>query len=111
MDEQMNYQPPVAQQTEEVPQGGKGLSIASMVLGIVAVVFGCCFYYVSIPCGVIGLILGAMSLSKKKAGKGMAITGLVLSIVAIALSIVVIVTAGAILSSMPWSEWADLANQ
>ena len=39
-----------------------GLAIASMVLGIVALCLSCCFYYVSIPCAVVGLILAAVSL-------------------------------------------------
>ncbi len=58
-----------------------GLAIASMVLGIVALCLSCCFYYVSIPCAVVGLILAAVSLKGNKGGKGMAIAGLVTSIV------------------------------
>lgn len=68
----------------EQQNGGKGLSIASMVLGIVAVVF-CCVAYIAIPCAILAIIFGIIG--KKRDGKGMAITGLVLGIVAIVLYI------------------------
>ena len=84
-------------------EGGSGLGIASMVLGIVALVFSCCLYYVSLPCALVGLILGAVSLAKKKPGKGMAIAGLVCSIISIVPAIIVIV-AGASL----WTEIQSL---
>lgn len=67
--------------------GGKGLSIAAMVLGIVAVVF-CCVWYLSIPCAILAIIFGIIG--KKRDGKGMAIAGLVLGIVAIALYVLAI---------------------
>ena len=36
--------------------GGAGLSIASMILGIVSILFSCCFYYIAFPCGLLGHI-------------------------------------------------------
>lgn len=63
--------------------GGSGLAIASMVLGIVALVMSCCFYFISIPCAVVGVVLGAVSLAGQKPGKGMAIAGIVCSIVSL----------------------------
>ena len=60
----------------------KGLSIASMILGIVAVVL-CCFWYIAIPCSILAIIFGIIG--KKKGGKGMATAGLILGIIAIAL--------------------------
>lgn len=66
----------------EQQNGGKGLSIAAMVLGIVSVVLSC-IWYVSIPCAILAIIFGIIG--KKRDGRGMAITGLVLGIVAIAL--------------------------
>lgn len=75
-------------QQQNPPKKSIGLAVASMVLGIVAVVFSCCFIYVSIPCGIVGLILGAVSLATKKGGKGMAIAGIVCSIVSIAVVII-----------------------
>ena len=47
-------------------QESKGLSIASMVLGIVSIVFFC-FTYLSIPCAILAVIFGFVG--KKKAEK------------------------------------------
>lgn len=75
----------------------KGMAIASMVCGIVSIVLVCCSYYISIPCAIVGLVLGIMS--NKKFGKnGMATAGIVCSIVTIALSVIVIIL-GAILGA------------
>ncbi len=66
----------------EGQQESKGLSIASMVLGIVSVVLFC-FTYISIPCSILAIIFGIVGM--KKGGKGMGIAGLVLGIIALAL--------------------------
>lgn len=60
----------------------KGLSIASMVLGIVALVC-CCIWYISIPCSILAIVFAIIG--KKKGGKGMATAGLVLGIISVAL--------------------------
>ena len=79
------------QNTTNVPQKqSKGLAIASMVLGIVSLVLFC-FAYISIPAGIVGVILGGVSLATKKAGKGMAIAGVVCSIIGIALYVIFVV--------------------
>ena len=76
----------------------KGMSIAGLVLGVVAIVF------VFIPgvsflgwiMGVVGIVLSAIAISQaKKAGEknGMAVAGLVLSIVSIAIGIIVVMVA------------------
>lgn len=81
-------------------QGGAGLGVASMVLGILAVLLSCCYYYVAFPCALIGLILGAVAIKKNNRGKGMAIAGLVLSIISVAIAVITIVTAGALLAGL-----------
>lgn len=63
-------------------QESKGLSIAAMVLGIIAVVLFC-YPVVSIPCAILAIIFGVVGM--KKGGRGMGIAGLVLGIVALAL--------------------------
>ncbi len=50
MDEMNQYPTPT------YPQGGKGFAIASMVLGIVSIVFACCLWYISLVAGIVGLI-------------------------------------------------------
>ena len=53
----------------------KGLSIASMVLGIVSIVLFC-IWYISLPCAILAIIFAVIGM--KNGGKGMAIAGLVL---------------------------------
>ena len=60
----------------------KGLSIASMVLGIVSLVL-CCIVYISVPCALLAIIFAEVGM--KKGGKGMAIAGLVLGIITMGL--------------------------
>lgn len=72
----------------EVVNESKGLSIASMVLGIVSVVM-LCLYYISIPCAILAIIFAIVG--RKKGGKGMATAGLVLGIIALAIDIVIVV--------------------
>lgn len=61
-----------------------GLSIASLVLGIVGIV-ACCIPLIGIPVNVTGLILGIVGM--KKGGKGMAIAGIILCSIFLVLTI------------------------
>ena len=91
-------------QNNNVPQTeSKGLSIASMVLGIIALVLFC-IPFVCFPCGIISVILGGVSLAGKKAGKGMAVAGLVCSLVAISIYIILYAVGASILSSVPFQS-------
>lgn len=83
--------PPVYQQTvyPQAPapvKDRKGMAIASLVLGILSLLL-CCVPYISIICGIIGLVLGCMSM--KSSGKGMAIAGLICSAFGIIISIII----------------------
>ena len=73
-------------ETKEVKQESKGLSIASMVLGIISLVLFC-LWYVSLPCAILAIIFAIVGM--KKGGKGMAIAGLVTGIVAICLYVLI----------------------
>lgn len=75
-----------------------GLAIASMVLGIIALVLSCCVPYVPILLGLLAVILGGVSLAKKQGGKGMAIAGLICGIITLIPSILLLVTGAALLS-------------
>ena len=70
-----------------------GLSIASMVCGICALVFTCCIPYVPQILGILGVIFAGVSLSKHMGGKGMAIAGLVCSLIALAIYAIALITA------------------
>ena len=77
-------------------EGSIGLAVTSMVLGICATLFSCCFYPLAFLLALIGLILGAVAIKKGPAGKGMAVTGLVLSIISIAIAVLVLVFAASL---------------
>jgi hypothetical protein len=67
------------------PSGGKGLAIASLVLGIINL----CSWIIPLcggPLSIIGIVLGVLGL--KSAGRNMAIAGLVLSGLALLLVII-----------------------
>ena len=72
--------------TQKVAQDSKGLSIASMVLGIISVVL-ICIWYISIPCAILAIIFGIVGM--KKGGRGMGIAGLVLGIVTLAIIVII----------------------
>lgn len=69
------------------PQESAGLSIASLVLGIISVVLFC-VWYISLPCATLAIIFGFIG--RGKGGKGMATAGLVLGFVAVGLVAVMI---------------------
>lgn len=81
------YQQPY--QTQNKPQGSSGLSIASMVLGILALVFSC--LGLGWILGIIGLILGIISVYNKNPGRGMAIAGITTSAISIVLIVILLV--------------------
>lgn len=78
------YYPPPAVQSAP----GNGFAVASLILGIVALITSCSLV-LSIPCGIIGLILGIVG--KAKGAGGMAVAGIVLSVLALLFTIFFIV--------------------
>lgn len=72
-----------------------GMSIASLVLGIIGVVMDCCYGF-GLILGIIGLVLGILSNGQikksdgKEKGSGMAIAGIILSAIAILIGIIFI---------------------
>lgn len=81
-----NYSNTVDEQT----QGNKSMAITSMVLGIISLVVCICFV-LSIPLGIVSIILAIIVLVKKRNGKSFAIAGIVTSAISIVTSIVTIV--------------------
>ena len=69
--------------TEE--QKNNGMSIAGLVLGIIAAVTFC-LWYISIPCAILAIIFSIIG--KKKGGKGMPKAGLILGIVSLIVCII-----------------------
>ena len=69
----------------EVSSGGRGFGIASMVLGIIALVLF--FSFVNIPLAILSIIFGIIQLTRK-APKGMAISGIVMSTISLFLLVI-----------------------
>ena len=87
-----------------MPQESKGISIASMVLGIFSLTFGCCITYVVIATAIAGLITGIISLKDKKPGKGMAIAGIIMSAIALVFLVFCIIL---VLTSDTYQDMVD----
>ncbi len=98
------YQEPVAEAVQgtvesETTEGGTTLAIISMVLGIISILVCCCNSYVSLFLGLGALVCGIVSVSKKFAGKGMAIAGIICGAVSIVVSVVYLVLAAVVYSA------------
>lgn len=93
--------------TVNAPVEKKGMSIASLVLGIVSVAL-CCIGWVSIICAILAIIFGVVG--KKKGGQGMAKAGLILGIIALAIYVLMWVLAMAGLAALG-SFAGELSNE
>ena len=74
--------------TEKQKEDKKGFCIASLVLGIVTLIFFC-IWYISIPCGILAIIFGILGI--KSTGKGMAVAGLTTGTIGLVISIIILV--------------------
>lgn len=85
----------------------QGMAITSLVLGIV----GCCVFPV-LP-SIAAAILGGIAMKKAKAepheygGHGMALAGLILGIIGAVIGLIMVITYGAILMSIPAECWSN----
>jgi hypothetical protein len=73
----------------------KGLSLTSMILGLVSV-----FFFWTFLCPLIGLVFGIIGIRKEPAGRGFAITGLILNglllLIPVAIALTILVAGGAL---------------
>lgn len=90
-------------QNQMPPKKSNGMSIASMVLGIISLVVFCVPYF-SIPASIVGLILGIISIRGKKDGKGMAVAGIILCSIALLIGVLIIILSAAFVSSGMFDE-------
>lgn len=83
---------------QNMDEGANGLGIASMILGIVAILLACCAggKWLTFLVAAAGLILGIIALQKPKYGssRGMALAGVICSVVALLMKIIVIILLG-----------------
>lgn len=77
------YQPPGSNQSV-------GLAVASMVLGILSIILFC-LWFVSIPLGIVAVILGFIAKGKadrgEAGGKGLALTGMICGAIGLLIAI------------------------
>lgn len=91
---------------------GNGLAVASLVLGIVAVVLFC-IWYIALPSAILAIIFGVVGRGRARLGAtggGMATAGLILGCVAIGIVILLIAGALAFLG-FAGKETLDLVRQ
>lgn len=66
----------------------KGFSIAALLLGIMAILLSClCF--ISVPCGIVAIILGVLGIKSSK--RGMSIAGITTGGIGIVISIILLI--------------------
>lgn len=73
------------------PQGSQGMSVAAMVLGIVAIVGACCCTYVGIICGIIAVVLGIISKKQQREGAQMALAGIICGAVGFVIGLITLI--------------------
>ena len=66
-----------------LPSPKKGLAVAALILGILSLI-GLCCCGLNIITAPLAIIFGIVSLAKKRAGTGMAVTGIVFAIISLA---------------------------
>ena len=81
--------------TPPAPTGNNGLSLASMITGIVSVVLACCCWFLGLPAGIAAIVLGFIGLKQTRergqAGRGMAIAGIATGAAGVLLAIIVLI--------------------
>ena len=91
--------------TTPAGNGSPGFGIASLVLGILSLIC-CCFWPVSLTCGIVAIILGIVAVYNKYDGKGMAIAGIVLGAISIVFMILLLVLVGSAGMLEAFSEYS-----
>lgn len=99
--------PPVAPVQPTVVPNNKGFDIASLVLGILAIIPGCCCTYLGIILGIVAIVFSYLYTKSNKdlpVNKTMATAGLILGIVAVVLCTVLMIVGFVLGSSNFYQE-------
>ena len=84
------YQPTIIVGERE-QKGSSSLAVTSLVLGILSILFSILlfwiFYFAFIR-GVIGIIMGIVSIAQHREGKGLAVAGIITSVIGLLISLV-----------------------
>lgn len=73
----------------EEKKSTSGLAVASMVCGILSIVFACCIPYMGIILSIVGLVLGIVSQKKQK--NGFSLAGIITSAFGLAFGIIALI--------------------
>lgn len=101
------YQQPGAYANPATAPKKSGMGIAAMVCGIASIVF-CFVFYIGIPCGIVGLVLGIVANRKEKSG--MALAGIITGAIGTALSIFILVVLIGEFATGYYSNWWDFTD-
>ncbi|MBR6329442.1 MAG: DUF4190 domain-containing protein [Lachnospiraceae bacterium] len=71
-------------------EGGTDQAVASMILGILSLIFACCVPVIPLVCAIISIVFAVVVIKEERPGKGMAIAGLVCSVCTLLLGSVVL---------------------
>ncbi len=91
MDTNEWYTKPHTSESPTPPPAANGYSIASMVLGICAVVFSCCCTYLAVVLGALAIGFALLHRSGGRGFNGMSMTGFICGIVGLVFAILGIV--------------------
>lgn len=86
----MDFEQNMYTQTPYQNTRSEGMAMASVILGVAALLTSCCIY-VALPCGALGIILALLSRGGHMTMSSQAKLGLILSAVGLALTILIIV--------------------
>ena len=99
---------PMSYQTPPGAGASQGLAVASLICGILSIL-SLCFWFVSIPLGIIAVILAVVARGKiargEAGGAGLAKGGMICGIIGAALSLLLTIAAWAGLSML--GSWAE----
>jgi uncharacterized protein DUF4190/zinc ribbon protein len=101
-----SYRPPAGRPTTYGSSANSNLAVAGMILGIVAVVFDFIPFgiFIAIPCGILAVIFGVMSLGQirrgEAQGRGFAITALTTGIVSLGIVLFFFLVVGSIIGRL-----------
>lgn len=74
--------------TNQLSNKNSNASIASLVFGIISLIF-CWVFVCPIITGIIGIVVGLVSIIKKREGFGLAIAGIATSLIGLLLNIII----------------------
>jgi hypothetical protein len=70
---------------------GKGMAIASLILGIVSVAL-CLYWFIALPAGIVAVVLGVLS-RKRGVGAGLALAGIITGAIGAVFALIIAILA------------------